>query len=376
LLRDGTVALLAILVMPAALALLPVLLARRPEGTYDAAKWTRYIRPFRVVPLLAVAMRWSLCDTYPQSNLLTSLRHFFPRSVYFLLAPVVSIALARLILYGSSREVLTHRWTTTDIFRLATWSTVARTLPLLMVAIGIDVLPYQPVAGFFYLVGAISVAILATLRLRSAEGFDPRPVSSGELHKRAFLLAKKMGIRLRRVYVFPSGRGHLTNAFGGLSRSIGVSDDYGKWLKGSQLDFVIGHELAHIQQNHIQKKIGTLVALFSLVSVVGIELPHLPSELRVMFPFVAVFAPLMTFYALSRRFEYAADCVGVEIANDPSASVQALAGLYRRTLESPESSRLTELFATHPALSRRVQAIARSHQLSAERLSHLVRHVF
>jgi hypothetical protein len=109
---------------------------------------------------------------------------------------------------------------------------MARTFPLLMVAVGIDVLPHQPVAGFFYLVGAISVAILATLRLRSAEGFVPRPVNSGELHKRAFFLAKKMGIRLRRVYVFPSGKGHLTNAFGGLSSSIGISDDYGKWLRG------------------------------------------------------------------------------------------------------------------------------------------------
>jgi Zn-dependent protease with chaperone function len=376
LLRDGTVALLGILVMPAALSLLPMLLARRPEGTYDAAKWTQYIRWFRVVPLLAVAMWWSLCDTYPQSSLLTSLRNFFPRSVYFLLVPLVSIALARLILYGSSREILTRRWTTIDIFRLAIWSAMARTLPLLMVAIGIDVLPHQPVAGFFYFVGAISVAILATLRLRSAEGFVPRPVNSGELHKRAFFLAKKMGIRLRRVYVFPSGKGHLTNAFGGLSGSIGVSDDYGKWLRGSQLDFVIGHELAHIQQNHTQKKVGTLVALFALVSAAGMALPHLPSQLRGIFPFVAVFAPLTTFYALSRRFEYAADRVGVEIANDPSASVQALAGLYRRTQESPESSRLTELFATHPALSRRVQAIAHSHHLSAERLSHLVRHAF
>jgi Zn-dependent protease with chaperone function len=91
---------------------------------------------------------------------------------------------------------------------------------------------------------------------------------------------------------------------------------------------------------------------------------------------VAVFVPLLVFYGLSRRFEYAADCAGVEVANDPSASIQALAGLYRRTQESPERSRFAELFATHPALSRRVETIARSHQLTAERMSHLVRHVF
>jgi Zn-dependent protease with chaperone function len=245
-----------------------------------------------------------------------------------------------------------------------------------MVAIGIDSLPFRALTGLSCIAGAAVVALFATMRLRSAEGFDPRPVNSGELHKRALVIAKRMGVRLRRVCVVPSGKGHLTNAFGGLSRSIGVSDDYGKWLKGSQLDFVVGHELAHIQQKHWQKKMAALVTLFSLVSALSIGLPHFPSVVRAVFPFVAVFVPLLVFYGLSRRFEYAADRTGVEVANDPSASIQALAGLYRRTQESPERSRFAELFATHPALSRRVETIARSNQVTAERMSHLVRHVF
>ena len=374
--NDRTVALAGILVAPALLSLLPLLLARQSDGRYDAAKWARYIGLFRVVPILAVAMWWSFCDIFPESLSLMTWRHFFPRSAYFLLAPTVSIAVARVIVYGSSREVFNQRWTNVDILRLTTWSTMARTVPLLMVAVGIDALPIRALAGLSCLAGAAVVALLATVRLRSAEGFDPRPVNSGELHKRAFVIAKRMGVRLRRVCVFPSGKGHLTNAFGGLSRSIGVSDDYGKWLKGSQLDFVVGHELAHIQQKHWQKKMAALVILFSLVSALGIGLPHLPSAVRAVFPFVAVFVPLLVFYGLSRRFEYAADRAGVEVANDASASIQALAGLYRRTQESPERSRFAELFATHPALSRRVETIARSNQLTAERMSHLVRGVF
>jgi Zn-dependent protease with chaperone function len=376
LLDDVRVALAGIIVIPPLLSLLPLLMARRSDGSYDAAKWAGYIGLFRVVPILAVATWWSVCDIFPGSLSLLTSRHVFPRSVCFWVPPMVSMAVARLIVYWSRREVLKQRWTNVDILRLATWSTLARTLPLLMVAIGIDGLPFRIFAGLSCIAGAAAVALFATVRLRTAEGFEPRPVNSGELHKRAFLIAKKMGVRLRSVYVVPSGKGHFTNAFGSLSRSIGVTDDYGKWLKGSQLDFVVGHELAHIQQKHWQKKMTSLALLFSLISMLGIGLPHLPTAVRAVFPFVAVFVPLLIFYGLSRRFEYAADRAGVEAAKDPGASIQALAGLYRRTQESPESSPFAELFATHPPLSRRVEAIARSHQLTTERISHLVRNVF
>jgi Peptidase family M48 len=372
-LNDRTVALAGILATPALLSPLLLLLAQKSDGSYDRAKWTRSIGLFRVVPILAVAMWWSFCEIFSEPLSLMTWRLFFPRSVYFLLAPTVSIAVARVIVHGSSRKVLNRRWTNVDILRLATWSTMATTVPLLMVAFGIDALPFQALAGLSCLAGAAVVALLATNCLRSAEGFDPRPVNSGELHKRALVIAKGMGVRLRRVCVVPSGKGHLTTAFGGLSRSIGVSDDYGKWLKGSQLDFVVGHELAHIQQKHWQKKMAALVILFSLVSALGIGLPHFPSAVRAVFPFVAVFVPLLAFYGLSRRFEYAADRTGAEVANNASASIQALAGLYRRTQESPECSRFAELFTTHPALSRRVETIARSNQLTAEQMSHLVR---
>jgi Zn-dependent protease with chaperone function len=115
--------------------------------------------------------------------------------------------------------------------------------------------------------------------------------------------------------------------------------------------------------------------LFSLVSAIGIGLPDFPLLVRAMFPFVAVFAPLLVLYGLSRRFEYAADRAGVEVADDAGASIQALAGLYRRAQEPPERDRFAELFSTHPSMSHRVEAIARSHELSAERVSQLVRHV-
>jgi Zn-dependent protease with chaperone function len=43
---------------------------------------------------------------------------------------------------------------------------------------------------------------------------------------------------------------------------------------------------------------------------------------------------------------------------------------------SGKYNRFAEFFSTHPPLSRRVEAIARSHQLTAERLSNLGRHIY
>src|SRR5277367_1335749 len=74
LLNYHAVALAGILVMPALLSLLPLLLARRADGSYDAAKWTRYIGIYRVVPILAVAMWWSACDFFSEPLFLTPSR--------------------------------------------------------------------------------------------------------------------------------------------------------------------------------------------------------------------------------------------------------------------------------------------------------------
>jgi len=52
-------------------------------------------------------------------------------------------------------------------------------------------------------------------------------------------MAKDMKTPLKRVYVVPAGRGHLTNAYG-LSESIAVTDNYGKFLDRAELDLSSG----------------------------------------------------------------------------------------------------------------------------------------
>jgi len=75
---------------------------------------------------------------------------------------------------------------------------------------------------------------------------------------------------------------------------------------------------------------------------------------------------MLAFYFLSRYYEYEADRIGANIAHDASAAIQALTRLDRHTLESGQFGRFVELFSTHPALSRRLEAIAGARQLTDE----------
>ena len=70
-----------------------------------------------------------------------------------------------------------------------------------------------------------------------------------------------------------------------------------------------------------------------------------------------MFVPVLTFYFLSRRFEYAADAAGVELTRNPVTAIRALVNLHRITEVPMDCDKVTELFMTHPALTRRARAI-------------------
>jgi Zn-dependent protease with chaperone function len=193
-------------------------------------------------------------------------------------------------------------------------------------------------------------------------------VKSGELYKRAFTMAKRMGVRLERVSVIPFGRGRLTNAYGG-SRGIAITDDYGHWLHGAHLDFVIGHELAHVQERHGQRKLLLVAAIFSGVAALTFAASRLSPFWQIPFKFVVVLLPVLAFYYVSRRFEFAADRIAVQSTGDVEAGIGALASTYRRTGVPPRCNSFDELFSTHLALWRRVNAVAAVGRVSPEYVS-------
>jgi Zn-dependent protease with chaperone function len=198
-----------------------------------------------------------------------------------------------------------------DILVLAMWSTIALPVPLITVAVGVQDISRHRFVGVGWMFFAAVAALGGSVGLRSAEGYKPRAVKSGQLYKRAFGLARRIGIPLRKVSVVPFGKGRLTNAYGGYE-SIALTDDYGHWLEGLELDFVIGHELAHVKGKHALKKLAGDIVVFALVAILALFLPQSVGTQRIVFHFGVILAPLALTYLLSRYFEYTCDRLSVE----------------------------------------------------------------
>jgi Zn-dependent protease with chaperone function len=285
-----------------------------------------------------------------------------------LLASVFVVhAIARLI----DRSVLERRWTGSDILRQAWWGTVHPSATLLLLATGFDrTFARKPSALFWFTLAAVS-AVVGSACLRLALGFKKRKVKSGTLYVRTLHLAKKMGVRIQWVYVVPSGRGNLTNAFASW-RSISLTDNYGEFLHGPQLDCVIAHELAHAKNRHIQKELLLLILLFSLLVVFSFTFAPLLSMHRALTVSVLLLVPLLSYYALSRRFEYEADRDSLRLLDNPEAEIRSLAALYRKTSTPIERSNFLELFMTHPNFVNRISAVAKLGSLSSSRVSQIL----
>lgn len=333
-------------------------LALAPKDADKAARWVAYRRVLHILELFTIPAWWSLTNRGAGFHLPASLVLLVPLSCAILVAQVVN--------YSSDSRLLDRKWRSSDVLRLATWSTISSPVSLLMVAEGIESMRNRSFVGVLWIVSAGISALVGTARLRSAEGMKPRAVKSGELYKRSLVLSKRMGVRLQRVCVVPFGRGRLTNAYGAWSM-IAVTDDYGHWLDGSELDVVIGHELAHVKHKHGLKKLLAPAGMFALAAALTFFLPRPAGGWRVLFNFSVILTPVMMSYLLSRRFEYAADRASLELTGDPEAAIRALSNMYQHVGVPAPRSRFQELFATHPNLSHRLEAIARFGQRSAYR---------
>jgi Zn-dependent protease with chaperone function len=181
-----------------------------------------------------------------------------------------------------------------------------------------------------------------------------------------------MGVTLDSVYVVPAGKGHLTNAYG-MSNAIALTDNLGKYLTKTQLEFVMAHELAHVKLKHVRKYYLLAYSVFSITALLLFSFPQRTLALRPLLQFVAMIGPLVALYYCSRRFEYSADGEAVDFTGDPETAIWALANL-RQSTELPAAyGRLTELFATHPTLAHRAHAIANDGRIPADRLTDILK---
>ena len=339
------------------------------------SRWIACRRWTQIIALATVAAWWAFWDSTAGvafvSRLtlrLNSVDPLLARIFLFWGLPIAGIAAIQLACYSLDRVFFMRRWTTIDLLRLTLWRTVSPTIALLFLATGFSAIYDRRFVGILWLVIAAIVAIGGMLRLRSAEGMKLQEVKGGEVYKRAFALAKVTKTPLKRVYVVPAGRGHLTNAYGA-SHMIAVTDNYGKFLTNAQLDFVIGHELGHAKGKHGRKKLVITAGVIAAMAAACFSIGTFLFPYRALLDIVIVFVPVLTFYSLSRHFEYAADAAGVELTRNPMTAIRALVNLHSVTEAPMDCDKVTELFMTHPALTRRARAIGEKSGISPDRTS-------
>jgi Zn-dependent protease with chaperone function len=321
--------------------------------------WFHYRRANQIL-LLFVSVAW--CAVSEAANV---------HPLVFWVALLASAFLVHAIEGLIDRSVLERRWTGSDVLRQALWGTVHPTATLLLLATGFNSAFGRKPSAFSWFILAAVTAVVGLACLRFAQGFKKRKVKSGTLYVRTLHLAKKMGVRIQRIYVVPSGRGSLTNAFASW-RSVAVTDNYGEFLHGPQLDSVIAHELAHAKNRHLQKELLLLTLLFSLLIVFSFTFAPFLSHHRPFAVSVLLLVPVLSYYAMSRRFEYEADRDSVRFLGNPEAGIRSLAALYRKTGMPIERSNFQEVFMTHPNFLNRISAVAKLGNVSSSRVSQIL----
>jgi Zn-dependent protease with chaperone function len=376
----------AALLIAVAILLLPVLLAFWARGTSAKISvatqkdaWARFRGRGRLILTCSIASWWAIWGSrglsafvsrfcFSSSGLLEPTNC---KSLLFWSPPVVSLWIFLISCYAVDRRLLKLHWPASNLIWRAWWRLTTFVIPLLMLAAGFDALMDGKAWGIAWFFVAGVVAKIGTAFLRRAEGIKLNTLKSGELRNRALLLAKEMGITLQRVFIVPSGKGHLTNAFG-MSSAVGLTDNLGKYLTKEQVAFVIGHELAHVKLKHGRKQLLLILGTYSCMALLLFRLPHFASPPRPILRIAIIVIPVLLMNWFSRRFEYAADREAARVTREPEVAIRALINLYHTDELPGRAGPLTELFMTHPAFTRRIGAIALGGRVPPERLADIL----
>jgi Zn-dependent protease with chaperone function len=245
--------------------------------------------------------------------------------------------------------------------------------------------------GLTYFALGFVLSGLASKWQWKALGLTPYIVPPGSLRNRIFALAQQAGVKLREAFLIADTNGRTVNAFASSGDNILLTEYLLSQFSRREMDFILSHELAHLQRKHIQKNVWlsvlTVPVLVFMNSFLGGFVMTFLTLLGSVFPALyryglSWYLPLTVALSLtlivlvkmflSRRFEYEADAGGVALTNDPEAAITALVKLGKLNLEPMDGGKLNGKLLTHPAVKQRVQAIARAYRITSEQLEQLM----
>lgn len=290
-------------------------------------------------------------------------------SLFFLPPSFVTIA-CYVLSYPVFARLRGMQWTPQDLLRQAILRQTTYICPIACMTVGIMALQDDPRWVVVWWAAAYASRVFFLRLWMKAQEMTPHALTVGELRDRIFDLAQTAGVKLQQVYVLPTGKGKLANAFASQGNNILLGNYLLKHLSKREVDAVVAHELGHLKYKHPQALVNVLALAISLSALLAALLtswlPGLP------WWFGVALIVILVFYYFSRRFEYAADAEAVALCGDPEACITALMKVNRLNLMPIEWSQLDEQLLTHPSTFRRIQAIAEQSGISSNRLQEVI----
>lgn len=200
------------------------------------------------------------------------------------------------------------------------------------------------------------------------------------------------GITMPRLKIIETG---VMNAFASGIReknyTITLTRGLMNTLDDEELEAVIAHELSHVKNRDVRLLVIAvifvgIISFFGEGVVRGLFRTNMPRTERtrrggevnaavliviaVVIIFIAYFLAMFTRFALSRKREYLADAGAVELTKNPDAMIRALqkisgnaalnapAEVREMAIENPRTG-FAGLFATHPPIEKRIEALVK-----------------
>jgi Zn-dependent protease with chaperone function len=390
----------AFVLFPSALILWMRVRALHLHTTDRAGAWFSYIRTQHLC-LTGALLVW-IGGGYSTRGLFTSImsaawgsgsfRAAIVSLLYIFLPPLTVLVVSVLASYRVLVEVRQVSWTFRDFLQLQFAQVGMVIFPILGIYGGIQLLGSLPWLALTTIALSILMLPLSVHIRRKLTGAYPEPVTSGEFHDRIFLLARRAGVTLKSIFVMPSGKLPVANAFAAGNGIVMVTDYILQKLSRREIEAVAAHEIGHLQYKHPQKLAGAFVGIILLPMMVRSLFPAVIDLVLLLLPGRtnwgllgsedALFSPaldfviagicLVGFYALSRRFERIADARSVTLTDDPEALITAFVKLSLLNLTPMQWGRASGALTTHPSTLKRVARIARLGNVPEERLQQLL----
>lgn len=372
--------LLAVLILPVLLIYWMGRKALASEAQDKAVVWFTYMRYMQWTLNLSLVGWWVAADSLHLVDLLrllcsgTRLSPLwnFPVVPTFVawLPPMLVWVVCFALSHPVQEKLRGLSWTRGELALQALYSCAVSLVPLAMFLTGLNTIAAGSARfAFVWFVSAFVVRLFALRARQKFLGMQPQALTTGELRDKAFGMAKQLDVKLQQVYVIPSGKGQMANAFARQGNIISFTDFLLQRMTRREVNYVLAHELSHLKLGHPGKlALASVVSYFVAMTALGFADPFLHITIVTRYAVIVGIVTLVPYFC-SRRFEYAADAGAVAATGDPQAAISALFKLAQLNMLPIHWSNWTEKWLTHPSSMRRAQAVARKAGIPPENVS-------